>query len=134
MQLNANVLDRRRTSEDTTELIRRLAQHYPDRQIAQVLSRQGRLTASGLPFTQSRVYNVRVKAAIPAAPPPDPASQLFSILQAAGELGVSTNTIHRWLRQGLLPGELRAVQVTQGRRKGLRIEAASAQLDRMINQ
>jgi excisionase family DNA binding protein len=187
MRLNANVLDRRRTSEETTELIRRLAQHYPDRQIAQVLSRQGRLTASGLPFTQSRVYNVRVKAAIPAAPPPDPASQLFSILQAAGELGVSTNTIHRWLRQGLLPGEqatpgapwrirlndeirarfvpdvpdgyvpldqaaqllgcarqtvlhkvqrgeLRAVQVTQGRRKGLRIEAASAQLDRMINE
>ena len=188
VQLSANVFERQRTSEDTIELIPcRLAEHYPDRQIAQTLSRQGRLTASGLPFTQARVQSVRVKAGIPAAPPPNPASQLFTILQAAGELGVSTNTIHRWLRQGLLPGEqttpgapwrirlndeirarfqpdvpdgyvplnqaaqllgcarqtvlhkvqrgeLRAVQVTQGRRKGLRIEVPDAQLDRMINQ
>ncbi len=187
VQLGANVFERRRTSEDTLELIRRLAAHHPDRQIANILSRQGRLTASGLPFTQARVQSVRVKASIPAAPPPDPDSQLFTILQAASELGVSTNTIHRWLRQGLLPGEqttpgapwrirlndeirarfqpdvpdgylpldqaaqllgcarqtvlhkvqrgeLRAVQVTQGRRKGLRIEVPDAQLDRMINQ
>jgi DNA invertase Pin-like site-specific DNA recombinase len=187
VRLGTNVFERRRTSEDTIELIRRLAAHHPDRQIAQTLSRQGRLTASGLPFTQARVQSVRVRAGIPAAPALDPASQLFTILQAAGELGVSTNTIHRWLRQGLLPGEqatpgapwrirlndeirarflpdvpngyvplnqaaqllgcarqtvlhkvqrgeLRAVQVTQGRRKGLRIEVPGAQLDRMINQ
>jgi excisionase family DNA binding protein len=186
VRLNANVLDRRRTSEDTIELIRRLAIHHPDRQIANILSRQGRLTASGLLFTQARVQSVRTRAAIPAAPPPDPASQLLTILQAASELSVSTNTIHRWLRDGLLPGEqttpgapwrirlndetrarflpnvpdgyvpldqaarllgcarqtvlhkvqrgeLRAVQVTQGRRKGLRIEVPAAQLDRMIN-
>ncbi len=187
VRLGTNVFERRRTSEDTIELIRRLAAHHPDRQIAQTLSRQGRLTASGLPFTQARVQSVRVRAGIPAAPALDPASQLFTILQAAGELGVSTNTIHRWLRQGLLPGEqatpgapwrirlndeirarflpdvpngyvplnqaaqllgcarqtvlhkvqrgeLRAVQVTQGHRKGLRIEVPGAQLDRMINQ
>ncbi|MFZ2113629.1 MAG: recombinase family protein [Solirubrobacteraceae bacterium] len=187
VRLGTNVFERRRTSEDTIELIRRLAAHHPDRQIAQTLSRQGRLTASGLPFTQARVQSVRVRAGIPAAPALDPASQLFTILQAAGELGVSTNTIHRWLRQGLLPGEqatpgapwrirlndeirarflpdvpngyvplnqaaqllgcarqtvlhkvqrgeLRAVQVTQGRRKGLRIEVPGAQLDPMINQ
>lgn len=187
VRLGTNVFERRRTSEDTIELIRRLAAHHPDHQIAQTLSRQGRLTASGLPFTQARVQSVRVRAGIPAAPALDPASQLFTILQAAGELGVSTNTIHRWLRQGLLPGEqatpgapwrirlndeirarflpdvpngyvplnqaaqllgcarqtvlhkvqrgeLRAVQVTQGRRKGLRIEVPGAQLDRIINQ
>ena len=182
----ANVFERRRTSEDTIALIRRLAEHYPDRQIAQILSRQGRLTASGLPFTQTRVHSVRTRADIPAAPPPDPASQLSTVLQAASELGVSTNTIHRWLREGLLPGEqttpsapwrirlndeirarfvpdvpdgyvplneaaqilgcarqtvlhkvqrgeLRAVQVTQGQRKGLRIKASNTQLDQMIN-
>jgi biotin operon repressor len=186
LRLAANVFERRRTSENTIELIRRLAEHHPDRQIAQTLSRQGRLTASGPPFTQARVASIRVRAGIPAAPAPDPTSQLFTILQAAGELGVSTNTIHRWLRQGLLPGEqatpgapwrirlndeirarflpdvpdgyvpldqaarvlgcarqtvlhkvqrgeLRAVQITQGRRKGLRIEVPGGQLDRMIN-
>jgi DNA invertase Pin-like site-specific DNA recombinase len=184
--LRANVFERRRTSEDTIELIRRLAEHYPDRQIAQILSRQGRLTASGLPFTQTRVHSVRTRADIPAAPPRDPASQLSTVTQAASELGVSTNTIHRWLREGLLPGEqttpnapwrirlndeirarfvpdvpdgyvplneaarilgcarqtvlhkvqrgeLPAVQVTQGQRKGLRIKASNTQLDQMIN-
>ncbi len=72
VRLGTNVFERRRTSEDTIELIRRLAAHHPDRQIAQILSRQGRLTASGLPFTQARVQSVRTRAGIPAAPPPDP--------------------------------------------------------------
>ena len=185
--LGTNVFDRRRTSEDTIELIRRLAEHHPDRQIAQILSRQGRLTASGLPFTQARVQNVRSRYDIPAAQPPDPDSELLSIRQAAHELGVSMFTIRRWLRDGLLPGEqttpgapwrirlnqeirarfvpdvpdgyvpldqaarllgcarqtvlhkvqrgeLRAIHVTNGRRKGLRIEVSDARLDRMINQ
>jgi excisionase family DNA binding protein len=105
VRLGANVFERRRTSEDTIELIRRLAVHHPDRQIANILSRQGRLTASGLPFTQARVQSVRTRAAIPAAPPPDPDSELLTIQQAADELGVSMFTIRRWLRDGLLPGE-----------------------------
>jgi excisionase family DNA binding protein len=187
VRLNANVLERRRTSEDTIELIRRLAAHHPDRQIAQILSRQGRLTASELPFTQARVQSVRTRAGIPAAPPPDPDSELLTIREAADELGVSMFTIRRWLRDGLLPGEqttpgapwrirlsqelrarfvpdvpdgyvplneaarllgcarqtvlhkvqrgeLRAIQVTNGRRTGLRIEVSDARLDRMINQ
>jgi len=186
VRLNANVLERRRTSEDTIELIRRLAAHHPDRQIANILSHQGRLTASGLPFTQARVQSVRVRAGIPAAPPPDPDSELLTIQQAANELDVSMFTIRRWLREGRIAGEqttpgapwrirlndevrasfvpqipdgyvplaeaaqllgcarqtvlhkvqrgeLRAVQVTQGRRKGLRIEVPGTQLDRMIN-
>lgn len=187
VRLAANVFERHRTSEDTIELIRRLAAHYPDCQIAQILSRQGRLTANGLPFTQARVEGIRVRAHIPAAPPPNPASQLLTIPQAASELSVSTHTIRRWLREGLLPGEqitpgapwrirlsdetrarfvpdvpdgyvpldqaarllgcarqtvlhkvqrgeLRAIQVTQGRRTGLRIEVSDARLDQMINQ
>ena len=105
VRLGANVFESRRTSEDTIELIRRLAEHHPDRQIANILSRQGRLTASGLPFTQARVQSVRTRAAIPAAPPPDPDSELLTIQQAADELGVSMFTIRRWLRDGLLPGE-----------------------------
>ena len=185
--LGTNVFERRRTSEDTIELIRRLAEHYPDRQIAQILSLQGRLTASGLPFTQARVHSVRSRYDIPAAQPPDPDSELLTIQQTADELGVSMFTIRRWLRDGLLPGEqttpgapwrirltseirarfvpdvpdgyvplaeaarvlgcarqtvlhkvqrgeLRALHVTNGRRKGLRIEVPGAQLDRMINE
>jgi excisionase family DNA binding protein len=105
VRLNARGPERRRLGEDTIELIRRLAEHHPDRQIAQILSRQGRRTGTGLPFTETRVKAARQRAGIPAAPPPDPDSELLTIQQAAGELGVSKFTVRRWLREGLLPGE-----------------------------
>jgi excisionase family DNA binding protein len=187
IRLVANGAEYRRTNEDTIALIRRLAAHHPDQQIANILSRQRRLTGNGLPYTEARVKQARQRNGIPAAPLPDPDSTLITILEAAHELGVSTNTIRRWLKDGLLPGEqtttgapwrirlnndirarfvpdipdgyvplddaarhlgcarqtvlhkvqrgeLRAVQVTNGRRKGLRIEARDTKLDQMINQ
>ena len=97
--------ERHRTSEDTVELIRRLAAHTDDRQIAAILNKQGRRTGTGLPFNQSRVKYVRQQHGIPAAPPPDPDSGLVTIGQAATQLGVSNATIYRWLKAGLLPGE-----------------------------
>jgi excisionase family DNA binding protein len=98
------------TSEDTIELIGRLAAHHPDQQIAAVLNRQGRQTGTGLPFTATRVQGIRQRAGIPVAPPPDPDGETVTVEQAAATLQVSTATIHRWLREGLLPGE----QVTAG--------------------
>src|SRR5436309_2491182 len=171
----------RRLPEDTIHLIRRLAAHHPDEQIAAILNRQGRRTGQGLPFTRSRVQGARFRADIPAAPPPDPNSELVTIQRAAAELGVSHFTIRRWLNDGLLPGEQttpgspwrirltdevrarfvpdvpngfvtlaeaakhlgvarqtvlhqvqrgqrQAIEVTQGRRKGLRIEVPAAEL------
>ena len=167
-----------RTAEDTIELIRRLAVHHPDRQIAALLNRQRRRTGTGLAFTETRVKGARQRAGIPAAPPPDEGNESVTIEQAACELGVSTSTIRRWLHEGLLPaeqttahapwrirltdevrgrfvpevpegfvaldeaagllgaarqtvlhkvqrGELEAVQVTNGRRKGLRIRVSA---------
>jgi len=97
--------ERRRTSEDTVALIRRLAAHTADQQIAAILNKQGRRTGTGLPFNQLRVKHVRQQHGIPAAPRPDPERGLLTIEQAANELGVSNATIYRWLRAGLLPGE-----------------------------
>ncbi|MQA75757.1 MAG: recombinase family protein [Solirubrobacterales bacterium] len=187
VRLNRRGPERRRLADDTLELIRRLAQHHPDRQIAQILSRQGRPTGTGLAFTETRVRAARQRAGIPAAPPPDPDSELVTIAQAAAELEASTATVRRWLRDGLLAGEqttpgapwrirltdevrrrfvpdvpegfvalaeaasligcarqtvlqkvqrgeLRAIEVTKGRRKGLRIEVPTASLDRLINE
>jgi excisionase family DNA binding protein len=175
-----------RVAEDTLELIRRLAEHHCDREIAGILSRQGRLTGTGLPFTEGRVRGIRRHAGIPAAPPPDPNSELLSIERAASELCVSVHTIRRWINTGLLPaeqttpgatwrirltdeirarfvpdvpdgyvplaeaasrlgcarqtvlhkvqrGELDAIHVTNGQRKGLRIKVPAAPLDLMIN-
>ena len=169
--------ERHRTAQDTVELIRQLAVHSSDQQIAAILNKQGRRTGTGLVFNQSRVKHVRQQHEIPAAPPRDPDSDLVTIQQAAAELGVGNPTIYRWLKAGLLPGEqttphapwrihltdavrakfvpdvpadylalndaakrlgcarqtvlhkvqrgeLHAVQVTQGRRKGVRIKVS----------
>jgi predicted DNA-binding transcriptional regulator AlpA len=175
-----------RTAEDTIGLIRRLAEHHSDRQIAGILGRQGRKTGTGLPFTEARVRGVRRRGDIPAAPPPDPAGELITIEQAISELGVSTHTIRRWINTGLLPaeqttpgapwrirltdeirarfvpdvpdgylplaeaarqlgcarqtvlhkvqrGELDAIHVTNGQRKGLRIKIPATSLDLLLN-
>jgi hypothetical protein len=180
-------LEQGRLGEETLELIRRLAEHHTDRQIAGILSRQDRRTGTGLPFTEGRVRDVRKRAGIPAAPPPDTNGELLSIERAAGELGVSAQTIRRWINIGLLPaqqttpgapwrirltdeirarfvpevpngyvpldeaarrlacarqtvlnkvqrGELDAIQVTNGQRKGLRIKIPAPPLDQLINQ
>ena len=186
VRLNNRGPETRRLGEDTIELIRRLAEHHTDPQIAAILSRQAYRTGSGLPFTEARVRGARFRAGIPAAPAPDPESEVVTIQQAAEALDVSTHTIRRWLNQGLLPGEqampgaawrirlsdevrarfvpevpdgfvplneaarllgcarqtvlhkvqrgeLRAIQVTNGRRKGLRIEVPNAGLDPLLN-
>ena len=170
-----------RTSEDTIALVRRLAAHYPDAQIAGILNRQGRRSARGQRFTASIVQSLRHHWAIPRSQPPaePPQGELVTITKAAELLGVVPSTVHRWLAdgfiageqptpgapwrirvtdqlrarfveqapQGWLPmleatkalgvsrqtvlqrvkrGELRAVHVRTGRRKGLRIEVPKA--------
>ena len=101
-----------RTAEDTVALVRRLAAHHPDREIAAVLNRQGKTTATGLSFTARRVTLLRLSRKIPcfrpAAQPPE--GELLSVRQAAEQLGVAPSTLHRSINDGFLP----ARQVTPG--------------------
>jgi len=101
-----------RTEEDTIDLIRRLSTHYPDGTIAGILGRQGRQTAYGLPFTASRVSNLRQHWKIPRYQPPKdiPDGQLVSVEKAAQILGAASSTVHRWLNEGFIAGE----QITPG--------------------
>jgi len=96
------------TDPDTMALVRRLAEDYPDHQIAGILARQGRLTGAGKPFTAHRVRSLRNHHNIPPAtirtPPPD-GTERVTVTAAAATLGVSTATIHRWLREGFIVGE-----------------------------
>ena len=105
VRLNHSGLKRTSASVDLIDLIRRLAQHSGDREVALVLSKQGRQTPTGLPFTAARVAGIRERAGIPAAPPPTHAREGVSINEAAQQLGVCTQTIRRWLAEGLLPAE-----------------------------
>jgi DNA invertase Pin-like site-specific DNA recombinase len=115
----------RTTSEDTLALIRRLAQHYDDTTIAQILGQQNRRTATGLPFRKTHVRALRTYHGIPAyQPPPENVTPgchdaaVVSIAQAARQLGVSSATIYRWLRDGFVTGE----QLTPGAPWQIRID------------
>lgn len=63
--LNRTGAHSRTTDEGTVELVRRLALYYKDPQIAAILSRQGRRTGAGNPFTASRVRSLRLAHGIP---------------------------------------------------------------------
>jgi predicted DNA-binding transcriptional regulator AlpA len=103
----------RTTSEDTVALVRRLAEHYDDKTIAQILSKQHRRTATGLGWTKTRVKSLRVTHGIPAYEPAKTetvgADQqddcVVTVPQAAELLGISKHTIYRWLREGFITGE-----------------------------
>jgi DNA invertase Pin-like site-specific DNA recombinase len=101
-----------RTAEETVDLVRRLAAHYPDAVIAGILNRQGRATATGLRFTTNRVSSLRTHWGIPrfepAAEPPQ--GELVTLQEAARLLGVSAATMHRHVNDGIVPGE----QLTPG--------------------
>jgi DNA invertase Pin-like site-specific DNA recombinase len=98
------------TSEDTVELVRRLAVHYDDTTIALILGRQHRKTGTGLPFTRSRVKTLRVSRGIPAFQPETvgPGSEdvaVVTVAEAERLLRVGKVTIYRWLRDGFITGE-----------------------------
>ena len=101
-----------RTAEDTIELVRRLAAHYPDTVIAGILNRQGRTTATGLSFIANRVSSLRTHWKIPCFEPAEhtPDGDCMSIERAAQMLAVAPSTLHRWLNDGFIAGE----QVTPG--------------------
>ncbi|MCP5064948.1 MAG: recombinase family protein [bacterium] len=95
------------TPEDTVELIRKLALELDDAQIARVLNKQGRRSPMGNPYGREAVRCLRRKNSIARCPAPqarDPREGPFTADEAAVELGVTNSTVHRWLREGLLPG------------------------------
>lgn len=101
-----------RTDEDTVDLIRRLAVHYPDGVIAGILNRQGRKTVHDERFSANQVGCLRRYRDIARFEPPaePPSGELMTIAGAAEALQVAPATIHRWLAEGIIPGE----QLTAG--------------------
>jgi transposase-like protein len=96
-----------RTDEETLDLVRRLAALYPDAVIAGILNRQGRTTARGHRFEANRVASLRTHWRIPCfQPKPEVAEgEIMTVAAAAATLNVAPSTLHRWLNDGLIPGE-----------------------------
>jgi excisionase family DNA binding protein len=101
----------RYTPLDMIELIRQLAQKFTDDQIARILIRQGRKTATGLTFNAAKITSLRWNYGIPRyRKPKGQQPKTYTAEQAAQRLQVSVPTIHNWLKAGFIKGE----QVTTG--------------------
>ena len=70
MPIPASGQHHRTTDEDTLDLVRRLAPHYDDTTIAQILGQQNRHTAIGLAFRKTHVKALRAYHDMPAYQPP----------------------------------------------------------------
>lgn len=96
------------TPADTVEMVRLLATEFDDAQIATILAKQGRRTGKGNSFSAHKVAQLRIRNDIPVHPrhkARHPREGPFTADQAAAELEVRSQTILRWLQQGLLPGK-----------------------------
>jgi hypothetical protein len=179
LKLNRTGQHHRAAPDQVLDLVRRLAPHYRNEQIAFILNAKHLSTGQGNTFTARRVATLRTRLGIPAPSHPprfdDDDPSWFDVRTAAAQLGVSPDTIMRWAREGFLEarqvlpqapwrvrvtdevrrrvvadappgwvglsdaatalgrskqtvlhwvqsGKLSAVQVTSGKRKGLRIE------------
>jgi len=101
-----------RTDEQTIDLLRRLAPHYPNALIAGILKRQGRHTVHGYPFTAEVVRGLRRSWKLPSFTPLPQSSdeQVLTVRKAAKVLGVSVAALHRYLNDGIIVG----AQLTAG--------------------
>ena len=95
------------TDQEVVDLVRRLAVEggLGDTQIARVLMQRSMRTATGLTFSKLRVKSVRRGHGIPRGTGHAPGEQTYTAEEAATELGVSSGTVHAWLREGLLRGD-----------------------------
>lgn len=97
-----------KTDEDTIDLVRRLAVHYSDDQIAGILNRQGRLSARGERFTAVKVQGLRYHRGISRFDPRTAGQldgELLPLAKAATVLGMAASTLHRWVNDGFIPAE-----------------------------
>lgn len=93
----------RKTSEEDLEIIRKMAARYGDQEIARVLNKLGRQTATGKRWSAFRVETVRGKYSIAGHTQPVEDPEILTLGEAAKYLGVSQTTIKRLVAAGILP-------------------------------
>jgi len=117
-----------RTSMEDLEIIRKMAVRYGDDEIARVLNKLGRETATGKRWNEYRVRTIRGKYSIAGHIRTADDSQILTLGKAARYLGVSQTTIKRLVAGGVLektqivpwaPWEIRRSDLESDRMKGI---------------
>lgn len=93
----------RGTSEDATEVVRRMAGRWPDEQIAATLNRLRLRTGAGNTWNELRVRGVSQRLGLPAHDPSASAPATLTLKQAAQRLGVSATVVRKLIKGKRLP-------------------------------
>ena len=89
-----------------------------------------RLPRSELSHDAGAPWRIRLSDEVRARFVPEVPEGFVALAEAARLLGCARQTVLHKVQRG----ELRAIHVTQGRRKGLRIEVPAPSLDRLVNE
>ena len=92
--------DRRPSAVD---VIRKLGGHWPDRELAVTMNRMRCRTQDGSTWTTVRVTELRERLGIAPYDPRDHPEPTVSADMAANRLGICVGSVHRLIRQGVLP-------------------------------
>jgi hypothetical protein len=87
------------------EVIRRLAQEWPDREIAVTLNRMRSKTTSGENWTSVSVREIRERLGVPAFTPQEAAPPTVGVQEVARRFGICIPSVLRLIRERTLPAE-----------------------------
>nr|WP_277819368.1 recombinase family protein [Pseudoroseomonas vastitatis] len=85
------------------EVVRRLAQEWPDREIAVTLNRMRCRTSVGENWTSVTVREVRERLGVPPFRPPEGAPTSIGMQEVARRFGICIPSVLRLIREGTLP-------------------------------
>jgi DNA invertase Pin-like site-specific DNA recombinase len=90
---------------NAVEVMRRLGGHWPDRELAVTLNRMRCRGPEGQSWTMVRVKALRERLGIAPFDPTVPREETISVDATAQRLGICVGSVHRLIRQGVLPAE-----------------------------
>ncbi|MBC9179111.1 recombinase family protein [Pseudoroseomonas ludipueritiae] len=96
---------RAETSRSPAEVVRRLAQEWPDREIAVTLNRMRCRTSVGENWTSVTVREVRERLGVPPFQPSEGAPTSIGMQDVARRFGICIPSVLRLIREGILPAE-----------------------------
>jgi Recombinase zinc beta ribbon domain/Recombinase len=109
------------------EVIRKLAGHWPDRELAVSLNRMRCKTNDGETWTTVRVREMRVRLGIPNYDPSKADGQGISLMKAAERLGICVGSVKNLVLKGILP----ATQIVPGSPWLVPVEALTSEAVRI---
>lgn len=91
--------------QSAEEIVRRMAEHFPDTLIAATLNRNGLRNNSGKRWRLAEVHQLRKEQGLPDYDEAAVKRQLLTARQAAERLQVDIGTVRRLIAENLLPGQ-----------------------------